>query len=877
MVVGHLFLSLGLALWAVYHGVWATIPIKDIVNQDTGSPYLRGRYIVEVDSIAGSGFAPHTANVHKRLYEAMKINDVEYEISREFDSPGLFVGVSLTLKNPEDVSKLSNVHGVKAIRPLRKFYRPQPVSARVMNEDHREEILSNPQSTHVITGVDKVHAEGITGKGIKIGIIDSGIDYTHPALGGGFGPGFKIVGGYDLVGDDYDGYNTPVPDEDPLDQCSGHGTHVAGIIGADPSKNPFNMSGVAPSALLSAYRIFGCIGFATDDVVIDAMLLAVQEGQDVINLSLSGADGWTEGTTSVVASRIAQSGKVVTIAAGNDAGIGAWYTSEPANGIDVISVGSLDNTATTLQSAIVHGAEHDPIVYYNLFPLPVSDSLPIFATSNDTTVTDDACSPLPEGTPDLSPFLVVDQLTNIAEKGGQVALVYDDGSGFTSIYVANYTASLIQATDGEFLVKQFVAGVPITISFPQSGGSVQFPDPQGGLVSSFSSYGPTNDLFFKPAIIAPGGNILSTLPVTMESYGLSSGTSMAAPFVAGSAALLLEAKGKSTELVRSIRTLFETTAVAVSAEHGDDTVLQTLAQQGAGLIHVYNAVHSTTVVTPGELLLNDTANFVSEHRFTVHNTGPSERLFELSHIPAGTAITVAPETIFPANGPLSLNRDFATADLSDTSFILASGQSKTITATFVPPNGTDSTLFPVYSGFIQVTAEGDPPLHVSYLGLATSIKAKQVIDTTNVIYGINLPALLDAAGDVQEGPKNYTFDPDSGDFPTVFFRLTFGTPILRIDLVASDANIGASGRSGGALDDTVGRLYEATFVSRNDDVPRGNPVTEIALDTPAFANGTTIPNGTYRILLRTLRVTGDLGKGSDYESWLSPVVGVFVP
>ncbi|KAJ8076300.1 hypothetical protein PM082_000719 [Marasmius tenuissimus] len=645
------------------------------------------------------------------------------------------------------------------------------------------------------------------------------------------------------------------------------------------------MSGVAPSALLSAYRVFGCIGFATDDVIIDAMLLAVQEGQDVINLSLSGADGWTEGTTSVVASRIAQSGKVVTIAAGNDAGIGAWYTSEPANGIDVISVGSLDNTATTLQSATVHGVEHDPIVYYNLFPLPVSDSLPIFATSNDTTVTDDACSPLSEGTPDLSPFLVVvrrgtcspvDQLTNIAEKGGQVALIYDDGSGFTSIYVANYTASLIQATDGEFLVKEFAAGVPITVSFPQSGGSVQFPDPQGGLVSSFSSYGPTNDLFFKPAIIAPGGNILSTLPVTMESYGLSSGTSMAAPFIAGSAALLLEAKGKSIELVRSIQTLLETTAVTTPAEHGDDTVLQTLAQQGAGLINVFNAVHSTMVVTPGELLLNDTANFVSEHHFTVHNTGPSERTFELSHIPAGTAITVAPETIFPANGPLSLNRDFATADLSDTSLTLASGQSKTITVTFTPPNGTDSTLFPVYSGSIQVTSEGDPPLHVSYLGLATSIKDKQVIDTTNIFFGINLPALLDAAGDVQEGPKNYTFDPGSGDFPTVFFRLTFGTPILQIDLVASDANIGASGSSGVALDDTLGRLYEATFVSRNDDVPRGNPVTEIPLDTPTFANGTTIPNGTYRILLRALRVTGDPGKGSDYESWLSPVVGVFI-
>jgi hypothetical protein len=51
--------------------------------------------------------------------------------------------------------------------------------------------------------------------------LDTGTDYTHPSLGGGFGPGFKVAGGFDLVGDDYTGENAPVPDPDPLDQCSG--------------------------------------------------------------------------------------------------------------------------------------------------------------------------------------------------------------------------------------------------------------------------------------------------------------------------------------------------------------------------------------------------------------------------------------------------------------------------------------------------------------------------------------------------------------------------------------------------------------------------------------------------------------------------------
>ncbi len=66
-----------------------------------------------------------------------------------------------------------------------------------------------------MTGVDAAHALGFKGKGVKIGILDSGVDYRHPALGGGIGAGFKIAGGHDFVGDDYTGANLPVPDNDP--------------------------------------------------------------------------------------------------------------------------------------------------------------------------------------------------------------------------------------------------------------------------------------------------------------------------------------------------------------------------------------------------------------------------------------------------------------------------------------------------------------------------------------------------------------------------------------------------------------------------------------------------------------------------------------
>ncbi len=95
----------------------------------------------------------------------------------------------------------------------------------------------------------------------------------------------------------------------------------------------------------------------------------------------------------------------------------------------------------------------------------------------------------------------------------------------------------------------------------------------------------------------------------MGSYAVDSGTSVATPFVAGSAALLLSVKGKSKQVANGARTLFQTTAHVVPSSKTDGDPLQTVAQQGAGLINVYNAIRSTTHISQGELILNDTAHF----------------------------------------------------------------------------------------------------------------------------------------------------------------------------------------------------------------------------------------------------------------------------
>lgn len=160
----------------------------------------------------------------------------------------LFKGVSFKLDDLADedqtVDDIVSLATVKSIWPVRRINVPiekkittgtsiTPEEAAQALRKRQDNGTADTFSTHIQTQVDQLRAAGYTGTGVKVGVIDTGVDYLHPALGGGFGEGYLVSYGYDLVGDNYTGYNTPVPDDDPYD-CAGHGTHVAG------KSEPFN-------------------------------------------------------------------------------------------------------------------------------------------------------------------------------------------------------------------------------------------------------------------------------------------------------------------------------------------------------------------------------------------------------------------------------------------------------------------------------------------------------------------------------------------------------------------------------------------------------------------------------------------------------------
>lgn len=201
------------------------------------------------------------------------------QITREYDT--LFSGVAAVVDVAaiEDIRRLPNVAAV--------------------HEDVRVRAALT-QSVPLIGATTVAGTYGVDGTGVKVAVLDSGIDYTHAALGGCFGVTCKVIGGYDFVNDD----------SDPRDD-NGHGTHVAGIIAASGTPK-----GVAPGATLLAYKVLDSTGRGYASDVIAALEEATLAGANIANLSLGGP-GSPDDPASQALDNATAAGMLSVVAAGN--------------------------------------------------------------------------------------------------------------------------------------------------------------------------------------------------------------------------------------------------------------------------------------------------------------------------------------------------------------------------------------------------------------------------------------------------------------------------------------------------------------------------------------------------------------------------------
>jgi serine protease AprX len=210
---------------------------------------------------------------------------------------------------------------------------------------------------------------GYTGAGIKIAIVDSGVNYSHPDLGGGIGTGYKVIDGYDFVNED----------PDPMDD-NGHGTHVAGIAAANGS-----LKGVAPDAEILAVKVLNSAGVGTTSDIIAGIDWSVSKGAHIISMSIGGVgrpnDEFANPIT-IATDAAVDKGVVVVVAAGNE-GPGTGGINILAAGRKVITVGASDSGSTVdiYDDTIASFSNRGPSAFGRLDPEVVAPGVNINSTS----------------------------------------------------------------------------------------------------------------------------------------------------------------------------------------------------------------------------------------------------------------------------------------------------------------------------------------------------------------------------------------------------------------------------------------------------------------------------------------------------------------
>jgi minor extracellular serine protease Vpr len=650
------------------------------------------------------------------------------------------------------------------------------------------------------------NSTSLTGTGVKVAIIDTGIDYTHADFGGPgttaaydtahaaegsapdpalVGPGApRIKGGYDFVGDAYNADDaSPViaPDTNPLD-CNGHGTHVAGTAGGSgvlsdgtTYTGPYNAAtatqdfkvgpGGAPTADLFALRVFGCEG--STDVTTEAIDWAVLHQMDVVNMSLGSSFGQADDADAIAATNAVGAGVVVVVSAGNS-GPNPYLVGAPASAHGVVAVAAVDTNVSFPGADLQFDGGSVQAINANGVNLPAGPYQVVVVPDNPATEDVDESFGCSEAAFTNAGIAAGDPLQIAVVKRGSCARVakaiFGQEAGAAAVLMINESDGYPpfegrigkNPDDGtSYAVTIPFLGVPSGTSVPEgqsvtlSSSSLQNPDYLSP--ASFTSGGPrSGDSGIAPSVSAPGVSITSAGSGTGNESETLSGTSMAAPHVTGVAALAVQAHPTWSAA--------EISSVLVSTADPTRVNPSGLVLGGTGLVNAAKAV-STTVIATGDGYTTQSGH---KHEATLsfgltepNSTYSGSRTVTLTN--RGSKAVTYKVKVQKAPGSLS-----ATVSLSRTKVTVKAHKTArvtvkiTLTASKIGSSlatDQDPWRFRAVSGRILLTATGST-LRMPYLlvGRAQAKVAAKVITPNPWLYGPT-PSVLTSATVKLTNPK----------------------------------------------------------------------------------------------------------------------------
>ena len=574
-----------------------------------------------------------------------------------------------------NLEKIAQLDGVKSV-----FLMP------VYNAIPTDETASpNTAGSAAMTGVDMVWDElGYTGKGMKIAVIDTGLDLDHPAFAAAPAEASMTSADVSAVLRDLNAYALSAPAASSLyrsakvpfaynyadrnliadhsqDDQSDHGTHVSGIAAANAVAGQ-TAKGMAPDAQIIVMKVFGATRAGYNDDIVAALEDAMTLGCDVVNLSLGSPAGFTTTDTEIdlIYERLAEQEIVACISAGNEDHSGDYNmwgtdisrTANPDNGVvgepgvyhNVLTVASADNAGAMADYFTVG---NDKIFYQDNAEYLYGDiswSLRDLAGEELEYVIIDGLGNEEEfynGTTSLVDGKVAvvmrgelsfsDKVLHAEEAGAVACLIWnnndtDDIYSFGMVteneetgYIPTIPVALITMADGTLM------GAAEEQTMVVAEDMALRNDPNGGQVSSFSSWGVAPDLTLEPDITGVGGNVYSTLD--NGQYGLMSGTSMSSPQLAGITALVMERLYEEypNEPAGTLRNMAEAILMSTANPIWGDYAETSPRQQGAGLVDAYQAMNTKTYLTVDggkpKASLGDSANGSYSFTFEIHNDG----------------------------------------------------------------------------------------------------------------------------------------------------------------------------------------------------------------------------------------------------------------